>query len=153
MPSLKFDIIVDGNQGRVALQQFANETDAAFKRSEKSISRISLAALPEHEQAVVKVQRKYQALEAQIKQLETAGRISNAQAAKWHSGLASNMQVEIDSLGKLTDATRKTAEGTKELGKGVGSLTGNILSAAPAFAIATAAISGVYEAIRLGTAE
>jgi len=129
MPSLKFDIIVDGNQGRVALQQFANETDAAFKRSEKSISRISLAALPEHEQAVVKVQRKYQALEAQIKQLETAGRISNAQAAKWHSGLASNMQVEIDSLGKLTDATRKTAEGTKELGKGVGSLTGNILSA------------------------
>jgi len=105
MPSLKYDIIVDGNKGRVALQQFANETDAAFKRSEAAVSRISLAALPEHERAVVKVHRKYQALDAQIKQLEKSGRISSSIAAGWHEAIGVQMQGDLqrlESQGKRT---------------------------------------------------
>lgn len=153
MPSLKYDIIVDGNQSRIALQQFANETDAAFKKSERAISRISMAALPEHEQAVLRVHRQYQALEAQMRQLEKSGRITKDQASKWSSGLTAGMDREILSIKSMGNESAVAAGKVKQFDRNLGGLTGNILAAAPAFAIATAAIAGVYEAVSLVIAE
>ena len=107
MPSLKFDVIVDGSQGRVALKQFANETDAAFKRSHRAVSRISLQALPDHERAVVRVKRKYDNLNKELKKLEQSGRVSEKMAAQWRKSLGTNMQADLDRLeakGKATFA-------------------------------------------------
>jgi hypothetical protein len=153
MPSLKYDIIVDGNQSRVALEQFANETDAAFKKSERAINRISMAALPEHEQAVLKVHRKYQALEAQMKQLEKSGRITKDQAAKWSSGLTAGMEREISAVKALGSESTVAAGRVKQFDRNFMEMTGRILASAPAFAVATAAIAGVYGAIRAGANE
>lgn len=47
----------------------------------------------------------------------------------------------------------KTSASVKQFDRNMGEMTGRILSSAPAFAVATAAIAGVYEAIRLVTAE
>ena len=47
----------------------------------------------------------------------------------------------------------KTSASVKQFDRNVGELTGRILQSAPSFAIATAAIAGVYEALRLVTAE
>ena len=82
------------------MQQFGNETDAAFRKAEKSVSRISLSALPEHERAVVKVQRQYQNLGSQIDQLSKSGRISKEIADQWHRDIGVRMQNDLDALEK-----------------------------------------------------
>lgn len=105
MPSLKFDIIVDAKGGTLSMQQFGNETDAAFRKAEKSVSRISLSALPEHERAVVKVQRQYQSLGNQIEQLSRSGRISKELADQWHRDIGVRMQNDLDALGKKGSST------------------------------------------------
>ncbi len=98
MPSLKFNIIVDDKGGRVAMKQFAGETDAAFKRARASINRVSLSALPKHEQAVVKVERKYQSLNSQIKKLSKSGRISDKMAADFHKNIGVKMTDDLKKL-------------------------------------------------------
>lgn len=100
MPSLKFNILVDNKAGKVAMEQFANETDAAFKRAAAAVSKVSLSALPEHEQAVVKVQRRYQALGTQIDQLAKSGRITSDMAAKWHNDVGTRMKGDLSALEK-----------------------------------------------------
>lgn len=100
MPSLKFDILVDNKGGTVALQQFANETDAAFKKSARAVSQVSLQALPEHERAVVKVKRQYENLQSEVNKLAASGRISKQMADQWHRDLGVRMQGDLDALGK-----------------------------------------------------
>ncbi|MBU1567720.1 MAG: hypothetical protein KJ630_19110 [Proteobacteria bacterium] len=105
MPSLKFDIIVDGRGGKVAMKQFADETDAAFKRAAASVNRVSLAALPKHEQAVVKVQRKYQSLGSQIDKLAKSGRITNHMAASFHDDIGTRMTGDLKALERAGNKT------------------------------------------------
>lgn len=105
MPSLKFDIIVDAKGGTLSMQQFGNETDAAFRKAEKSVSRISLAALPEHERAVLKVQRQYSSLGSQIEQLSKSGRVSKELADQWHRDIGVRMKNDLDVLEKKSSST------------------------------------------------
>jgi len=107
MPSLKFNVIVDNKGGKVAMQQFARETDAAFKRSAASVRRVSLAALPEHERSVVKVKRKYQSLNTQIDKLAKSGRISNQMATEFHNNVGIRMQNDLKALEKKGNKTFK----------------------------------------------
>ena len=71
-----------------------------------------------------------------------------------------NIRFDINATDKSKpafDSVRASADRTsasvKQFDRNVGELTGRILQSAPAFAIATAAIAGVYEAARLVTAE
>ncbi|MFZ5762831.1 MAG: tape measure protein [Thermodesulfobacteriota bacterium] len=123
MPSLKFDIIVDGKGGSVALQQFANETDAAFKKSAAAVSKVSLQALPEHERAVVKVQRQYSNLQGEIRKLETSGRVSKQMADQWHRDLGVRMQGDLDALGKKGQQTFWTIANSAKVAAAVAATT------------------------------
>jgi tape measure domain-containing protein len=129
MPSLKLDLLVDSKNGRVALQQFANETDAAFKKSAAAISKVSLSALPEHERAVIKVKRQYENLQAEVKKIAASGRISQEMANQWHTALGVRMQ---DDLRKLEPQGKRTFEGIAASAK----------AAAVAAATAVAALAG-----------
>lgn len=105
MPSLKYNIIVDGSGGTIAMRQFGDESDKAFKQAERAISKVSLSTLPEHEQAVVKVQRQYQALGTQIDKLKDSGRISKELADQWHQDVGVRMKDDLDDLGKTGTST------------------------------------------------
>ncbi|MHB0929194.1 MAG: hypothetical protein ACYC3W_09900, partial [Candidatus Nanopelagicales bacterium] len=105
MPSLKYNIIVDGSGGTIAMQQFGDESDKAFKKAERAISKVSLSTLPEHEQAVVKVKRQYQALGAQIDQLKDSGRISKDLADQWHQDVGVRMRADLNDLEKTGTST------------------------------------------------
>lgn len=111
MPSLRFDILVDNKGGKVALQQFANETDAAFKKSAAAVSKVSLQALPEHERAVLKVKRQYEGLQEQINKLSSSNRISQEMANQWHNSLGVRMNEDIKNLDKTSSQTFSSITG------------------------------------------
>lgn len=105
MPSLKWNIIVDAQGGTATLAQFSNETDKAFKKAAKSIEQITVATLPAHERAVVKIQRQYAALSAQIDSLVESKHLANDMATQWHEALGVRMQEDLDNLKTKGEST------------------------------------------------
>lgn len=71
-----------------------------------------------------------------------------------------NIRFDINATDKskpafnsVRDSADKTAASVKQFDRNFGEMTGRILASAPAFAVATAAIAGVYGALRLVTSE